>query len=391
MRPVPRRIRPLKRHNHCGCGRQNQSKAAFRGRKAAVKPVASASAVLCVDAGKRRTTGRWRFRLHAGRHCIIMRRNADRPGRDHRRVGVQRARAEPHPRAASARRAQAARQRQVGRRHGGAPCGVAFLATPAEVSLELVPRLLESGVKAIDLSGAFRLRDAALYPKHYGFEHARPDLLSEAFYGLPELARAPRGAPLVANPGCYPTAAALALAPLIEARLLAPDPLIVDAASGVTGAGRKASEDFSFAEVDGDFRAYRVLRHQHQPEIAQALARPLTFTPHLLPAKRGILATCYARLAPGRKTSELQAALLHKYADAPFVEVLEMPDQVTLKGVTGTNRCQVAVAADGEVVVAISAIDNLIKGAAGQAVQNLNLIMGWAETAGLDTLRGFHP
>src|SRR6267143_81239 len=321
MRPVPRRIRPLKRHNHCGCGRQNQSKAAFRGRKAAVKPVASASAILCVDAGKRRTTGRWRFRLHAGRHCIIMRRNADRPGRDHRRVGVQRARAEPHPRAASARRAQAARQRQVGRRHGGAP----------------------------------------------------------------------RGARLVANPGCYPTAAALALAPLIEARLLAPDPLIVDAASGVTGAGRKAAEDFSFAEVDGDFRAYRVLRHQHQPEIAQTLARPLTFTAHLLPVKRGILATCYARLAPGRKASELQGALLHKYADAPFVEVLETPDQVTLKGVTGTNRCQVAVAADGEVVVAISAIDNLIKGAAGQVVQNLNLIMGWAETAGLDTLRGFHP
>jgi len=270
-------------------------------------------------------------------------------------------------------------------------CAVAFLATPAEVSLELVPRLLESGVKAIDLSGAFRLRDAALYPKHYGFQHARPDLLSEAFYGLPELARAPRGARLVANPGCYPTAAALALAPLVGARLLAPDPLIVDAASGVTGAGRRSAEDFSFAEVDGDFRAYRVLRHQHQPEIAQTLARPLTFTAHLLPVKRGILATCYARLAPGRKAGELHAALLHKYADAPFVEVLEMPDQVTLKGVTGTNRCQVAVAADGEVVVAISAIDNLIKGAAGQAVQNLNLIMGWAETAGLDTLRGFHP
>jgi N-acetyl-gamma-glutamyl-phosphate reductase len=270
-------------------------------------------------------------------------------------------------------------------------CAVAFLATPAEVSLELVPRLLESGVKAIDLSGAFRLRDPALYPKHYGFQHPHPHLLAEAFYGLPELARAPRGARLVANPGCYPTAAALALAPLIDARLLAPDPLIVDAASGVTGAGRKAAEDFSFAEIDGDFRAYRVLKHQHQPEIAQTLGRPLTFTAHLLPVKRGILATCYARLAPGRKAGELQAALLHKYADAPFVEVLEMPDQVTLNGVTGTNRCQVAVAADGEVVVAISAIDNLIKGAAGQAVQNLNLIMGWAETTGLDTLRGFHP
>src|SRR5712671_5024425 len=270
-------------------------------------------------------------------------------------------------------------------------CAVAFLATPAEASLELVPRLLESGVKAIDLSGAFRLRDASLYPKHYGFQHARPDLLSEAFYGLPELARAPRGARLVANPGCYPTAAALALAPLIDARLLAPDPLIVDAASGVTGAGRKSAEDFSFAEVDGDFRAYKVLKHQHQPEIAQALTRPLTFTAHLLPVKRGILATCYARLPPGRSAGELKEALLHKYAEAPFVEVLDTPDQVGLKGVIGTNGCRVAVAADGETAVVISAIDNLVKGAAGQAVQNLNLIHGWPETTGLDALRGFHP
>src|SRR2546421_5448055 len=270
-------------------------------------------------------------------------------------------------------------------------CAVVFLATPAEASLQLAPALLDAAVRVIDLSGAFRLRDAAFYPKFYGFAHPRPDLLAEAFYGLPELNRTPKGAALVANPGCYPTAAALALAPLIEANLLDATHLIVDAASGVTGAGRKAAEDYSFAEIDGDFRAYKVLRHQHQPEIAQTLARPLTFTAHLLPVKRGILATCYARLAPGRKAGELHAALLHKYADAPFVEVLEMPDQVTLKGVTGTNRCQVAVAAEGEVVVVISAIDNLIKGAAGQAVQNLNLIMGWAETAGLDTLRGFHP
>src|SRR5882672_3598938 len=186
-------------------------------------------------------------------------------------------------------------------------CAVAFLATPAEISLELVPRLLESGVKVIDLSGAFRLRDPALYPKHYGFEHARPDLLSEAFYGLPELARAPRGTRLVANPGCYPTAAALALAPLIDAGLLE-GPFIVDAASGVTGAGRKALEDYSFAEIDGDFRAYKVLRHQHQPEIAQTLTRPLTFTAHLLPVKRGILATCYARLPAGRSAGELKEA-----------------------------------------------------------------------------------
>jgi N-acetyl-gamma-glutamyl-phosphate reductase len=269
-------------------------------------------------------------------------------------------------------------------------CAVVFLATPSEVSLELVPRILDAGVRAIDLSGAFRLRDPALYPKYYGFDHSRPDLLAEAFYGLPELARAPQGSRLIANPGCYPTAAALALAPLIEAGLVE-GPFIVDAASGVTGAGRKALEDYSFAEIDGDFRAYKVLRHQHQPEMAQTLARPLTFTAHLLPVKRGILATCYARLSPGRPPGGLKEALMHKYAEAPFVEVLDTPDQVTVKGVTGTNRCQVAVAADGEMVVAISALDNLVKGAAGQAVQNLNLIMGWPETAGLDALRGFHP
>jgi len=264
-------------------------------------------------------------------------------------------------------------------------------ATPPQAWLELAPGLLDAGVKVIDLSGAFRLRDAALYDKFYGFRHPRPDLLAEAFYGLPELSRVPQGTRLVANPGCYPTAAALALSPLVEAGLLVPERLIVDAASGVTGAGRKASEDFSFAEIDSDFRAYRVLRHQHQPEIAQALGRPVTFTPHLLPLRRGILATCHGRLAPGKSPDALRGACLHKYADAPFVDVLDSPDQVSLKAVTSTNTCQLAVAADGEVVVAISAIDNLVKGAAGQAVQNLNLVMGWPQTAGLDTLRGSHP
>ncbi|MGZ6124366.1 MAG: N-acetyl-gamma-glutamyl-phosphate reductase [Myxococcales bacterium] len=270
-------------------------------------------------------------------------------------------------------------------------CAAVFLATPAEGSLKLAPVLHALRLTVVDLSGAFRLRDAALYPRFYGFEHVHRELLSSAFYGLPELSRVPEGTRLIANPGCYPTAAALALAPLIEAGMLSADRLIVDAASGVTGAGRKASEEFSFAEVDEDFRAYRVLRHQHQPEMAQTLGRPLTFTPHLLPVKRGILATCYARLAPGRDAAGLRQAYLHKYADAPFVEVLDSPDQVSLQGVTGTNKCQVAVAADGEVVVAISAIDNLMKGAAGQAVQNLNLAMGWPETTGLDNLRGFHP
>src|SRR4051812_24647359 len=269
-------------------------------------------------------------------------------------------------------------------------CEVVFLATPADGSLKLAPILLALGIKVIDLSGAFRLKDAAAYPSHYGFEHTHAALLSEAFYGLPELARAPKGTRLIANPGCYPTAAALALAPLVQAGLVE-GTLIVDAASGVTGAGRKASEDLSFAEVDGDFKAYKVLRHQHQPEIAQTLGRKLVFTAHLLPAKRGILATCYARLAAGKTLDDLRSAFMHKYAGAPFVEVVGSPDEVALKNVTGTNKCQLAVATDGETVIVISAIDNLVKGAAGQAVQNLNLIMGWPETAGLDSLRGFHP
>jgi len=273
----------------------------------------------------------------------------------------------------------------------GRECAAVFLATPAEASLDLAPRLLDAGVRVIDLSGAFRLRDPALYPKYYGFEHPRPELLGEAFYGLPELAPPPRGARLVANPGCYPTGAALALAPLVESGALDAGRLIVDAASGVTGAGRRATEDYSFAEIAEDFRAYKVLRHQHQPEIAQTLGRPLTFTAHLLPIKRGILSTCHARLKPGREVAALRAAFLHKYAETPFVEVVESPDQVTLKAVAGTNRCQVSVAVEGDAVVAISAIDNLVKGAAGQAVQNLNLVMGWPQTAGLETLRGFHP
>ena len=269
----------------------------------------------------------------------------------------------------------------------GRECAVVFLATPAEASLALAPKLLDAGVKVIDLSGAFRLKDAAAYPKHYGFAHTHNALLSEAFYGIPELGRTPKGSRLVANPGCYPTAAALALAPLIGTGVVE-GPFIVDAASGVTGAGRKATEEMSFAEVDEDFKAYKVLRHQHQPEIAQTLGAPLTFTAHLLPCKRGILATCYAKLT---KWVDLKAILLHKYANEPFVEVLDKPDEVALKNVVGTNKCQIAAATDGEIAIVISAIDNLVKGAAGQAVQNLNLVMGWPETAGLDSLRGFHP
>ena len=285
-------------------------------------------------------------------------------------------------------------------------CVAALLCTPAETSLALAPALIEAGIKVVDLSGAFRLRDPKVFAAAYRFEQTALGLLDETVYGMPELGAATRSAiaraRLIANPGCYPTAATLALAPLFEAGLLAPEPIIVDAASGTTGAGRKATEDMSFTEVADDFRAYRVLRHQHTPEIAQTLAGAarrdvaLTFTPHLLPVRRGILSTAYARLATGKDARELKQALLHKYAGEPFVQVVNSPDQVSLRAVVGTNRVQVSVECGGTVlgpgndpdrVVAVSSIDNLLKGAAGQAVQNLNLMCGLPESQGLLSLR----
>lgn len=260
---------------------------------------------------------------------------------------------------------------------------VVFLATSAEVSLGLAPALRAADKTVIDLSGAFRLRDAAAYPRWYGFTHEAPALLAGASYGLPELFGAPTSA-LVANPGCYPTATLLALAPLLRAGLVEPAGLVVDAKSGVTGAGRQAKEAYSFCEVADDFRAYKILSHQHTPEIAQALAVPtLTFTAHLLPVRRGILATCYAR--PRASAAALRACLEAAYEKAPFVRAVA-PEAVTLAGVVGTNECHVGVAADGDVAIVVAAIDNLVKGAAGQAVQNLNLLRGFAETAGLADL-----
>lgn len=284
-------------------------------------------------------------------------------------------------------------------------CAAVLLCTPVEASLSLVPRLLAKGVKVVDLSGAFRLQDVAWFKAAYGLAHPAPELLHEAVYSMPELSdavrQAARAARLIANPGCFPTAAVLPLAPLLEAELLEPGPVIIDAASGVTGAGRKATEELSFSEVEGDYRAYRVLRHQHTPEIAQTLARnagrsvALTFTPHLLPVRRGILATAYARVKPGVDAAALREALLHKYAAEPFISVAAHADAVALRYVVGTNRCQIGVAVgsafdEGRAVI-VSAIDNLVKGAAGQAVQNLNLLMGWPESDGLSALRGQQP
>ena len=283
-------------------------------------------------------------------------------------------------------------------------CTVVLLATPAEASMELTPALLERGVKVVDLSGAFRLADPAAYPRHYGFEHRLPALLDTAVYGLPELVdrRAIASARLVANPGCYPTAAAIALVPLLRAGLLADESIVIDAASGVSGAGRQASEPYSFCEVADDVRPYKVLRHQHTPEIAQSLARGaarpvrLTFTPHLLPIRRGILCTASARLAPRASLGALAETLRVAYRDEPLVEVLDTPEQVSIARVVGTARAAVAVSAadsgfDPGRVVVVSSIDNLLKGAASQAVQNLNLMLGLAERTALEPAPGVSP
>ena len=266
--------------------------------------------------------------------------------------------------------------------------------------MALAPAALEAGARVVDLSGAFRLA-ASDYPRWYGFTHTSPELLREAVYSMPEVtggAAAVRAARLVSNPGCYPTACALAVLPLLQAGVIEPEGLIIDAKSGTTGAGRKATEELSFSEVDGDFRAYRVLRHQHTPEIERALGLagvpvgPVTFTPHLLPTRRGILATAYGRLRPGKTGADAAAAMAGFVAGQPFLRAAK-PDAVRLQAVVGTNRVLLGADADPErgVAVGFAAIDNLVKGAAGQAVQNANLMLGFDEGAGLDGLPGSAP
>jgi N-acetyl-gamma-glutamyl-phosphate reductase len=271
-----------------------------------------------------------------------------------------------------------------------------FLATPADVSANLAPKLLARGARVIDLSGAFRLADPGAYPTWYGFTHPAPALIAEARYGLPELARdGLRGARFVTNPGCYATAIALALAPLVRSGLVQAEGIAVTALSGVSGAGRKASEDYSFTEVAEDLRAYRIGKHQHVPEIEQTVARfagscgPLSFTPVLAPIRRGILASATLRVREGVAAADLAAALEEAYGSEPFVRALP-PEKVSVKGVVHTNRCHVGVALDARagVAVAVAAIDNLLKGAAGQAVQAMNAALGLPEATGLDLLGG---
>ena len=270
------------------------------------------------------------------------------------------------------------------------------LATSAELSMGLAPKLAEH-TRVLDLSGAFRL-DAASYPRWYGFEHRAAPALADAFYGLPDLFGAPpKETRIVANPGCYATAALLAIAPLFRDELAFSDRVIIDGKSGVTGAGRKSDEAYSFVELAEDVRAYRVGAHQHTPEIARHLhkyvhgVRPrVTFTPHLLPLRRGLVVTAYMTAREDATTENVQKSLAASYEGAPFIRVVPV-DQVSVHSVAGTPFAHVGATVVDATIVSICAIDNLMKGAASQAVQNLNLWFGFKERAGLDSLPRFAP
>ena len=266
---------------------------------------------------------------------------------------------------------------------------VVFLATPNEVSNEVVPHLLDAGIKVIDLSGAFRLGEPALYPSWYGFEHARPELLAEAVYGLPELCNGElRKARLVANPGCYPTSVLLALRPLTYLIDRA-QPVIVDSKSGVSGAGKKADVAFSFVELAGNFKAYGVGHHRHEPEIRQGLhlgeRTTLVFVPHLLPTPRGIYSTMHVGFTNPVTNEELTQLYADAYANQPFVRVLPAGKIPELKSVVNTPNAEIGfqLLQGGRRAVIVSVIDNLLKGAASQAVQNFNRMQGYPETCGL--------
>ncbi len=267
---------------------------------------------------------------------------------------------------------------------------VVFLATPPEVSMELAPAMLDAGAKVVDLSGAFRLRDAATYSRWYKQEHTAPQLLPEAVYGLPEFCRQRIcTARLIANPGCYPTAANLAIQPLISSGVADRSAGIVcDAKSGVSGAGRKASLKTSFCEVADNFSVYSVLDHRHVAEVlmVSGLDEPeLTFTAHLLPIDRGILETIYVRTSNIKSAEDLLDIFLQQYKGEKFVRLYQPGSLPDLAAVNRTNFCDIGFKFDpatGRAII-VSAIDNLVKGAAGQAIQNMNLILGCDETAGL--------
>ncbi|MDP2752266.1 MAG: N-acetyl-gamma-glutamyl-phosphate reductase [Rhodocyclaceae bacterium] len=268
-------------------------------------------------------------------------------------------------------------------------CDVVFFATPNGIAMREARGLLEAGVRVIDLSADFRLTDVATWEKWYGMTHASKELLPEAVYGLPEVNReAIRHARLVANPGCYPTAVQLGFLPLIESGCVDCTTLIADAKSGVSGAGRKAEIHSLFAEASDNFKAYAVSGHRHLPEIRQELSLRakaeigLTFVPHLTPVIRGIHATLYARIT---REEDFQALFEHRFSSEPFVDVLPWGKHPETRSVRSSNICRMAVhrPQGGDTLVVLSVIDNLVKGAAGQAVHNMNLMFGFDECSGL--------
>jgi N-acetyl-gamma-glutamyl-phosphate reductase len=271
-------------------------------------------------------------------------------------------------------------------------CELVFLAVPHGTAMELGAALLERGVRVIDLSADFRLRDKAVYESWYGLGHTRPDALAQAVYGLPEIyGEQVRGARLVANPGCYPTSVILALYPALKERLILPDDVVADCKSGTTGAGRSAKVGSLFCEVADTFKAYNLAKHRHTPEIEQeislAAGRPMTisFNTHLLPIGRGILSTIYTKLSADADVKDIHAAYADFYEPHPWVRVLPLGTLPETRWVRGTNFCDIGLVKDprtGRLIV-LSAIDNLCRGASGQAVVNANLMFGLAEGTGL--------
>ncbi len=269
-------------------------------------------------------------------------------------------------------------------------CNVVFFATPNGIAMQQTRVLLDAGVRVIDLAADFRLKDVSEWEQWYGIPHACPDLVVEAVYGLPEVNRDKiKVARLVANPGCYPTAVQLGFLPLIETGIVDTDHLIADVKSGVSGAGRNAEVHTLFAEASDNFKAYGVPGHRHLPEIKQGLSNiaarsiGLTFVPHLTPMIRGIHATLYARLTAD---VDLHALYENRYANEPFLDVLPAGSHPETRSVRGSNFCRIAVhrPQGGDTVVVLTVTDNLVKGAAGQAVQNMNLMFGYPETLGID-------
>lgn len=272
-------------------------------------------------------------------------------------------------------------------------CDLIFLAVPHTVSMALTPKLIKAGVLVIDLSGDYRLNSEQQYKKWYGQTHTDSKNLKKAVYGLPELYREDiKKANLIANPGCYPTAALLALIPFVSIHGKLVQSIAIDAKSGVSGAGRKASIALNFSEVTGNFKPYKVLHHQHAPEIDLYLSKisnkliAVDFVPHLLPVHRGILETIYVRLDQKLSLSTLHKIYKRFYKTEPFVHVLPLGQQPELKNVVGTNMCDIGLtmSANSRLLVITSTIDNLVKGAAGQAVQNMNIMKGFKETTGLN-------